>query len=193
MKRFLVLLVILCVGFGCGQKKEEAASTQEQTAAAKDDSKESRPAIPDHKEALTGVPTLKPYFDENGTLTEKTVSPGETFDLYVIIGCGENDQITAAEYKLSLPKGITISREFDTDSLTMKSGKPEQDLWVAFKCSPGPKILLNRYACMVEDGFAGGSIATTEGEMSKFIGVVDCGPDPVQIPAEKGTAVLKIK
>jgi hypothetical protein len=193
MKRFLILLVILAVGFGCGQKKEEAASTGERTTAAKEESKEARPAIPDQPKALMEKPTLKPFFDKMATITEKTVSPGESFDLYIIIGCGENDRITAAEFRLAIPEGIEIGRVFDTDSLTMKSGKPEEDLMVAFKCSHGPKFILTRYVCLVGDAFTGGTIATAAGEKSNFIGVVDCGPDPEKIPAEKGTAVLKIK
>lgn len=192
MKRFLIVLAILAVGFACGQKEPETASQKGEAVTAKEEVTEPRQAIPD-KKVLTGTPTLKPYFDEKGTVTEKVVSAGEKFDLYIIIGCGESDQITAAEFKLSLPEGITIERAIDSDSLTMKSGKPEQDLMIAFKCSPGPQILLMQYGCLVEDNFAGGTIATGEGEKSNFIGLVDCGPDPVQIPAEKGTAVLKLK
>jgi hypothetical protein len=193
MKQFLILLVIIAVGFACGQKESETASSQKEAVTAKEISKEPRQAIPDMKQVLTGTPTLKPYFDEKGTVTEKMVAPGETFDIYIIAGVGEKDHITAAEYKLSLPEGIAITREFDSDSLTMKSGKPDIDIMIAFRCSPGPQFILIHYLCLVEANFTGGTIATMEGEKSNFIGLIDCGPDPVQIPAEKGTAVLKAK
>ena len=75
----------------------------------------------------------------------------------------------------------------------MKSGKLDEDLMVAFKCSSGPKIFLSRYVCLVGDGFTGGTISTEKGIRSNFLGVVDCGPNPDKIPAEQGTAVLKIK
>jgi hypothetical protein len=193
MKRFLIVIAILAVGFACGQKESETTSSQEEAVTTEADREEPRQAIPDQRVVLSVIPTLKPYFDENGTVAEKMVSPGETFDLYVIIGCGESDHVTAAEYKLLMPAGITIESVVDTDSLVMKSGTPEKSMMVAFRCSPGPKIGLAKYKCLVGDGFAGGSIATIEGEKSNFIGVVDCGPDPVQISAEKGAAVLKMK
>jgi len=193
MKRFLILLAVLAVAFGCSKKDQDTASTKEEATTAQAESGEPRQAIPDKEQAITGTPTLKPYFDEMGTLTEKTVSPGESFDLFIIVGCGENDRLTAAEYKLNIPDGITITREFDSDSLTMKSGKLTEDMMVAFKCSSGPRIFLARYVFLVGDNFTGGTISTDMGETSRFIGVVDCGPAPEKISAEKGTAVLKIK
>ena len=193
MKQFLILLVIIAVGFACGQKESETTSSKEEAVTASEVSEEPRQAIPDKKQVLSRTPTLKPYFDENATVAEKLVSPGESFDLYIIAGIGENDHITAAEYKLSLPEGISIIRVIDTDSLTMKSGKPEHDLLVAFNCSSGPNFVLAKFVCLVGDNFTEGTIATLEGEKSKFIGLVDCGPEPVQILAEKGTAALKTK
>lgn len=193
MKQFLILLAIIAVGFACGQKESETASSKEEAATAAEVKEEPRQAIPDKRQVLTGTPTLKPYFDGNATVADKKVAPGETFDLYIIAGVGENDHITAAEFKLSLPEGVTITREIDSDSLIMKSGKLEQDMMVAFRCSQGPKIILMQYQCLVEDNFMGGNIATLEGDKSMFIGLVDCGPEPEQILAEKGTAVLTKK
>jgi hypothetical protein len=193
MKQFLILLVIIAVGFACGQKESETTTSKEEPVVAKEVSKEPRQAIPEKKKLASGTPTLKPYFDEKGTVTEKNVSPGESFDLYVIAGVGENDHMTAAEYRLNLPDGISIIREIDPDSLVMKSGKPGVDMMIAFKCTQGPQLMLIHYVCEVGDNFTEGNITTSEGEKSKFIGLVDCGPDPEQIVAEKGTAVLKKK
>ncbi len=204
MKRLLILIIIIFLGLSCGKSEEETetqkpglrARAQERGTAAS----RGREMIPLEKEApptiedtISIAAAIKPYFDEMGTITEKSVSPGESFDVYVIAEYDEDVLMSAAEYRLILPAGVTINEAEETDSVLFRTGFPERDFVIAFRCTPGPRMILVKYLCKAQDNFAGGTVATEPGGDLSSIQCATCDFKPIVVNAEKGSAILKKK
>ena len=192
MKRLAIVILCLLVVFACSKKEPETTATNTTQSATESHSDEPKQMIPDKPDQPIVFAAIKPFFDDKGTVTEKTISPGDEFEVFIIAEYEETNSMTAAEYKLVLPAGVSILASQITDSLSLQSGKPETDFMIAFKCSPGPKMFLVRYTCLAGQNFAGGVIQTAEGDQTNFIGLVTCGNAPVQHKADTGKAVLKI-
>jgi hypothetical protein len=64
---------------------------------------------------------------------------------------------------------------------------------IAFRCTPGPRLVLTKYVCSAGETFTDGIIETGRGLQQDFIGLVACGDYPLKIPAHSGTATLKRK
>jgi hypothetical protein len=191
MKRMVMALLCLFVVFACSKKETESTSSHAGHSHEEQSSEQPKQMIPDTEDE-TALAAIKPYFDENGTVTEKSISPGDRFDVFVFAEYEESESMSAAEYKLILPEGINIMASFETDSTTLQSGQPLKDFMIAFRCNPGPRAFLVKYTCLAGPDFAGGSIQTAAGDRSKFIGLVTCGHSPKQFTAEHGQAVLTI-
>jgi hypothetical protein len=193
MKRLVIVMVCLFIVFACSKKESDTAATHTTTSEAKSPSQEPRQMIPDKSEQPIVLAAIKPYFDEAGMVTEKTISPGDNFELFVFAEYKETNLMSAAEYKLILPEGISILGSVETDSSALQSGKVLTDYAIAFRCTPGPKVFLVKYNCLAGPDFSGGVIQTAEGDGSHFIGLADCNTTPMQHEADKGQAVLKVK
>jgi len=192
MKRLVSVMLCLLVVFACSNKESETAATSTTESATESHSDAPRQMIPDTPDKPEVHAAIRPFFDDKGLVTEKTISPGDKFEVFIFAEYKENISMTAAEYKLVMPSGVSILMAAETDSSTLRSGKPEEDFMIAFKCAPGPKVFLVKYSCQASQSFAGGDIQTAEGDLSKFIGLVTCSHTPEQYTADTGKAVLKI-
>jgi hypothetical protein len=195
MKKVFWILLALALVASCGKGTEDEAETAEGTEVSGgqgtvDELPPPRPAIDD--EPLTRYEKLvagyiRPYFDQAGTETSRKLASGELFELYVVAEFNDAYLMAAAEYRLVLPKGITVLAQAHTDSMTITVGKHDVDFSMTFHCIPGPKHWLVKYFCKVEDDFAGGVVETAAGDQRKFIGFVTCA-DQLQVRALGGTA-----
>lgn len=195
--RALVAVFVLVPLTGCGGGGDSSVDRQSRAESARPQPKgeSSGPRIEEKAEPLE-VPEgfeIKPYFDEDATLTQRAVSPGERFELYIVLGYPDPHHVNALEYRLEFPAGVSIVAEskFDHNALTI--GDPLEDFSIAYRCIPPGKYYVMRYECEVGEEFAGGEIRTTPGVNkygNLFLGVVTCDGDPVKVPAEGGIALL---
>jgi len=193
MKRLVSVMLCLLVVFACSNNESDTAATNATETATESHSQDApKQMIPDTPDKPVVHAAIKPFFDDKGLVTEKTISPGDKFEVFIFAEYEEKNSMTAAEYKLVLPSGVSILSAVETDSSTLRSGKPEEDFMIAFKCAPGPKVFLVKYSCRAGQNFAGGDIRTALGDRSKFIGLVTCGHAPEQYTADTGKAILKI-
>jgi hypothetical protein len=191
MKRIVVLLLVLGLTASCGGNGEETAG--DETAAQ---TEEPVARIPDGEfsefEKLANA-FIKPYFDENATQSKKTVKPGDMFDIYVVAEFSEQYSMSAAEYKLVIPDGITVMGSTNCDSTILNLGKFDTDFSIVFHCIPGPGMWLVKYQCLVEEDFDGGVVETQKGENQGFLGFTMCDVQKTLIKAKPGQAVLSTK
>lgn len=136
---------------------------------------------------------IRPYFDAEGTLTSVKVDPGSRFDLWIIAEFNDAFTMAGAEYKLSLPEGISVVSAMQSDSVIVTMGKHEVDYMLAFKCMHGPKDWLVRYTLETEGDFKGGVIETALGDNLNFLGFVLCDVSKTEIHATGGWAEVGVK
>jgi hypothetical protein len=195
MIRVLSALLVLGLLVSCSGKKQENAKS-EGGSAANSAQGEPTQAIPsDDTSEFDQLMEAKivPYFDADGTVTEKAVSPGDNFDLYVFGEYNEMYPMSAAEYMLVLPTGMEILTEAKSDSAVMSVGSFKTDYMMTFRCSKGPKFMMMKYACRVSDAFAGGDISTQAGSVHHFLGFTLCDDARTMVKAQPGKAVLTKK
>jgi len=186
------MIVMISLLASCGGKTDETADDQ-QTA---DTRGEPRQIIPDEEfsefEKLANA-FIRPYFDDQATQSEKTIKPGENFDVYVFAEFSEQYPVSAAEYKLSVPEGITVLFSVECDSTILSLGKYDNDFMIVFKCTAGPKMWIAKYACKADEGFRGGTFETHKGEGLNYLGFTMCDEQKTMLKAKPGKAVLKKK
>jgi hypothetical protein len=200
LKRIFALLIvasILVFGACSKEKKEkkEEASTAQTTPPAEHRGTASE-MIPD--KALTEFEQIinghiRPFFDPAGTVTEKSVAPGENFDLYVLADVNELYPIAGVEYKLILPAGVSILATTNNDSTVVSLGQYDRDFMIAFRCLDGPRIVVVRYQCKAGDDFVGGTITTMRGDTSGLIGFALCDETRTAVRVLGGTAEIHKK
>ncbi len=191
MKRIFVLLLVVWLTASCSGTGDE--STGDAGVAQKG---EPVKMIPDEEfteyEKLAKA-YIKPYFDANGTQTEKTVKPGDTIELYVVAEFSEDYTMSAGEFKLVVPEGLTILASTVCDSTILNLGKYDSDFAIAFHCASGPSMWLVRYMCKIEEGFMGGTIETRKGDNQNFLGFTMCDVQKTLIKARPGKATISVK
>ncbi|MEJ2719644.1 MAG: hypothetical protein P8181_00705 [bacterium] len=199
MKKFIVLCLALFVVLSCSKEQEDkttklAQEMHEESAVVPRG--EPKSMIPGEElsemEQLANA-YLKPYFDAKATQTEKVVGPGDRFDLFVVAEFNENYPMSAAEYRVELPEGVSILSSTNCDSTILQFGNPEGDFMIAFHCSYGPKMWLVKYECNVDENFTGGTISTAEGMAMHYLGFTMCDVAKTLIRAKPGEAVLRFK
>jgi len=207
MRRFLVLTVcpflFLVAGCGGGGEQAETSAEGHEVSHAGDAAEmpagEAREAIP---EALP-VPTetegvfIYPSFAADSAVTSLAVSPGASFDLYVLVKYPEPWHMMAAQYRLALPTGVRITGEqkFDARALTM--GSPEQGVSMGFGCRDPGRFHIMKYMCIADENLADGKIETAAGVMASgetLLGFANCEVDqPTVVHAHGGSVTLSRK
>lgn len=198
MKRILIPTISLCLltislwfVASCGGKTDEAAQERTQTAQKKEPIQQ----IPD--EGLTQFEKLadgyiRPCFDEAAQQTEKTIKPGDVFDVYVVAEFSTQYPMSTANYRLVLPEGVSVSAAANCDSTILTVGKFDDDFVIAFTCSTGPKMWLVKYICKSDPTFRGGTIEVQEGSTNKYLGFTMCDEEKTLVKAKPGKAVVKV-
>jgi hypothetical protein len=197
MVRVLTALLVLGLLLSCSGEKKKESSSESASAGDKTGQSTPRSAIPSEDDTSEFDKLMqayiRPYFDAAGTVSEKTVAPGETFDIYVYGEYNKMYPMSASEYMLALPEGVDVLNEAKSDSVIMSVGSFRTDYMMTFRCSDGPKFMMMKYSCRAGDAFAGGTVETKEGTVHHFLGFTLCDDARTMVKAEAGSAVLKKK
>jgi len=201
MKKLAILCLAMFVVVSCSKKEDEATDsevvdnkvTSESAVALRGEPKAMIPGEELSEMEKLANAYIKPYFDDEATQTEKAVAPGDRFDLYVFAEYDKNYPMSAAEFRVTLPEGVSILSSTHCDSTILQFGNPEGDFMIAFHCSYGPKMWLVRYECSADESFTGGTIKTDEGMAMHYLGFTLCDVSKTLIRAEPGEAVLRLK
>lgn len=204
MYRLFLSMVVMLLIAGCSG---ESADSDSAGGDASIPSSDTEPAegtgtqrIPDEVPPATSTEgiELALYGDESGSVTELAVTPGETFDIYMMALVEGTIRISAAQYRLELPDGITIFAEHKIIDRSMTIGDALENFNIAFRCVDPGIIALMRYTLESSDDFSGGEISVLEGippDSPAFRGIVTCPDDgrPLKLPAEGRSLVLTIQ
>jgi hypothetical protein len=197
MRRILIAIMALTLLVSCSTKTEEGTETTAKPPQGEQARTEPVSAIYADEEFgeidRLADAHIRPYFDAEATQTEKAVSAGEYFDLYVIAEYNELYPMSAAEYKLVLPEGVVVMGMVQTDSTILTLGKWDNDFMIAFRCTSGPKAMLVKYQCKAEDDFTGGTIETVKGMDLNFLGFTLCDEIKTMVKGKGGTAEISKK
>jgi hypothetical protein len=200
MKKLVILCLALFVIVSCSKKEEDKAESEpagdaqgESAVALRGEPKAMIPGEELSEMEQLAKAKLRPYFDENASVTEKALAPGDRFDLYVFAEYDKNYPMSAAEFRVVLPEGVSILSSTNCDSTILQFGNPEGDFMIAFHCSYGPKMWLVKYECSADESFAGGAVKTDEGMAMHYLGFTLCDVSKTLIRAEPGEAVLRRK
>jgi hypothetical protein len=192
MKKLFILWLGLWLLFSCGGKKEEAEETGK-AAVQRDEPVQAIPeaGLSEFERLANGY--IRPYFDAEGTQMEKTVKAGDPFELYVLAEYSPDFAMCAAEYRLVLPEGVTITSSANCDSTILTLGRHEEDFSTTFHCTAGPKMWLVRYVCATDPSTKGGEIRTEQGNKMNFLGFSMCDGDFTLVNARPGKATLTVE
>ncbi len=175
-----VLILSLCflLALSCAKKEEEG----EQPAEEKEEGVISYIS----EEVNFGI-----FFDEEGTKRSITLGKDEReVKIYIIVSYPEEMQITAVEYRLELPEGITIENDKYYPKRTMTLGTFDHGLSEAFPCAAGPKLLLHTLTLNVTKDVKNASIKLLASKNSDFIGVSECKEGYPKVRAASYSAVV---
>jgi hypothetical protein len=202
--RLLVAMVLSLLVMGCTGESGDNQSNRQQTAsddrppqpAPAPPSSESREMIPDVDIVPEGV-SLLPFFDAEGTITERTASVGDQVDIYVFVETPEPIKVSAAAYRLDIPAGVDYFREAKFPQGTMSMGTWDTNYSMAWPCRDVGRYWVMHYEFLVSDGFTGGEFATVDGfeeNSTMFIGFGTChGNLGDTMRAAPGSVTLTLK
>jgi len=169
MRVFVALLLAFCL-LGCSGENENGARTAQ---GSKPDKRPPQPAPkpPDsppremiaESDVIPEGVTLKPFFDEAGTVTESTASAGDEVDVFVFVETPEPIVASACSFRLDVPDGLDLLRERKLAEGTLSIGNWDTNYSLVWKCGPEGRYWVMHYVFTVVEGFAGGEIATVDG------------------------------
>jgi hypothetical protein len=193
---FLAIPWVGCGGGGGGNGSDEVSAKSESHRPQPQG--ESRSAIPEKVEPLDAIEGIEimPYFDEQGTVSEQAISPGDEFTFYVFIAYPEPYYASAVEYRVEMPEGTSILGESKFNDRALTVGSMMDDFSMAFGCIAPAKFYVMKYTCKADESFKGGEIMVTPGVKKNgqtFLGIATCRPDVKKLPGEGGSAVLTLK
>jgi hypothetical protein len=195
MNRILVLLMVLTMLSACSKSGDDGTDTAGEHEGHSH-AEEPVAMIPDEEfseyEKIANA-QISPFFDVEANVAEKAVAPGEQFDFYVFGQYNELYPMSAAEYKVKVPEGITVMSTAESDSTILSLGKWDNDFMIAFHCAPGPRFMIVKYTCEVDESFSGGVVETTKGADRNFIGFTMCDATRTPVRARGGQARLTRK
>lgn len=191
MKKLFVLLLAFWALSSCDRGGDETARTESTPAQRPEPvAAVAEGEFSEFDKLANGF--IRPYFDVEGTQTEKTVKAGENFDLYIVAEYNKDFAMCAAEYRLVVPDGMRVLSSANTDSTILTLGDLE-DFSTTFRCTAGPKMWLVRYTCTSDPTFRGGEIRTEKGANMHFLGFSLCDGEFTLVNARPGTATLSVE
>ena len=195
MNRIIVALVVLLLAAGCGGGEGETSTTEDHSdhdhTAGTSTGRSAIPEAPPQSDAVEGVSMLA-YLDEAGALSEMALAPGDVFTFHIFADIQAHIHISAAQFALSIPKGVTVIGEEKFSSQALTVGKLTDLFAMAFECHESGRFLLMKIECRVDDQFAGGEMgirAGVDAQGTAFLGYATCGEGPAQKLAASGGAV----
>jgi hypothetical protein len=176
----VVAILGLAVLFSCAKKEKKAEAAPAGTAA-----KDSTLSYVSEEVSL-GV-----FFDKEGTKRTTTLGGRDKqVTIYIFVNYPETMQIAAVEYRLALPKGVTVETDKFYAERTALLGTFEHGISEAFPCVAGPKLLLHQLVLNVPGGLKDAEIALLTDEQNQFMGVAMCDDAKTTITGVSYKAVI---
>jgi hypothetical protein len=191
MRTIIVLLLALWAVSSCGGRGEDAKQQEAKPAQKPEPVQAISDSDLSEFDRLANA-FIRPYFDAEATQTEKTVKPGENFDLYVFAEYSKDFAMCGAEFRLVIPEGVKIVSAANTDSTIITMGDVE-DFTTTFRPTAGPKAWLVRYTCTSDPSFQGGAIRTDKGARLHFLGFTMCDSEFTMVNAQHGEATITVE
>ncbi len=138
---------------------------------------------------------IKPYLDDAGALTERTVAVGEPFTIAVWAETAAPYRTNAAQYSMQVPVGVRVTSFNELAAKSISMGSYAESYQVAYDCQPSGRFRLVQYVCVADPEFQGGEVKVTAGlsqQGNAYIGFSTCD-DYSLAPSEGGSAMLKRK
>lgn len=163
-KTVILAAVLLCAGLvlSCSKEKKE----------------EAKPETEEGVQTLSYVNedvNFGIYFDEDATERTITLAEGqEEVKAYLVIKFPEEVEISAAEFRLRMPEGVTVESDKFHPGRAMMLGTFEHGISESFRCVRGPRLVLHVLTLKVDAGVENAELALLPGEQSEFIGVAEC-------------------
>jgi len=175
----IVVLGLLLV-LSCSKKEQKAAG------APADTTKKDTTLSYVSQEVSFGV-----FFDQQGAKrTVKLASRDKQVMIYVVVNFPESMQISAVEYRLALPKGVTIENDKFYAERVALIGTFDGGISETFPCVPGPRVVLHALTLNVPPDLKNAEIAIMPGAESQFIGVAMCDNAHTMVTATSYKAVI---
>lgn len=183
MRVFAILCVALLLA-GCGGDSGNQTETVQQSPpderppqpTPRPPSSEPREMIPTVDVVPEGV-SLLPFFDKEGTVTERTAKPGDQVDVYIFAETPDPFKVSACQYRLEVPAGVDYLREEKFPEGTLSLGTWDTNYNLAWPCREVGRYWVMHYVFTVAEGFTGGEFTTSDGfsdNASMFIGFATC-------------------
>jgi hypothetical protein len=176
----LISVVSLMLFFSCAKKEKKAEGAPADTTG-----KDSTLSYVS-EEVSIGV-----FFDDQGS--KRTVNLGardKQVMIHLILNFPETMQISAIEYRIALPKGVTIDSDKFYPERVALLGTFEHGISETFPCVAGPKIVLHSLTLNVPSGLKDAEIAILPHENSQFMGVAMCDDAHTMVTATSYKAVI---
>jgi hypothetical protein len=198
MHRFIVVTAVLLLVAGCGGGEGENSSSgaDHDHTASTTPGREAIPATPLEADVTAGV-NLLPYLDEAGTVSESAVVPGEEFKVYVFAQVEGSFQVSAAQFSMAIPAGVTVTSKQKFSERALTVGELSDLYAMAFQCHESGRFLLLTLTCVADEEFAGGEMtlrAGVDAQGTAFLGFATCGDEhPQKLPAGGGAVTLTLE
>jgi len=99
-------------------------------------------------------------------------------------------QIAAVEYRIVLPKGVTLENDKFYEDRVALLGSFGEGLSETFPCVAGPSLLLHTLTLNVQPGLKDGEIVFLAHSHSNFIGVALCDETQTLVTAAAYKAII---
>jgi hypothetical protein len=131
------------------------------------------------------------FFDEQGTKRTMKLGKGESqTKVYLFVNFPSTLQLSAVEYRLSLPQGVTIESDKFYEKRVALLGTFEDGISETFPCAAGPKLLLHALTVNVPGNLTDAEFAIVSSKDNNFLGVATCDEGAPMIQASSYRAVL---
>lgn len=131
------------------------------------------------------------FFDENATKRTVRLGSDETQTVvYIVVHFPETMHISAVEYRIVLPEGVTIDSDKFYEKRAALLGTFETGISETFPCVPGPKLVLHALTLNIPRGLSNAELAIMTDPKGDFLGVVMCDETLTMVPAASYKAVI---
>jgi hypothetical protein len=139
-------------------------------------------------EETGGTPTIDPCFDEGGTSCDREASEGDLVD--VNVWARLDVAMTAAEFRVEAPPGVTYMGESYGEGVSVSSGNVLDGVQLALRYCDGPSLLLAQARFLVTSDVREACFLIRPHPVSSFLGTADCTSERALHPAGGTLAVL---
>ncbi len=130
------------------------------------------------------------FFDPECTRRTIEVRGAKQVKLYIAVSFPETMEISAVEWRLVLPEGVTVESDKFYENRVALLGTFEHGISETFPCVAGPRIVLHEFLISVPSGIKNGDVSLMPSHQGKLIAVALCDDAHSIISASVYKAVI---